>query len=126
MAHIAMDGQEILVWWGSEVECASAVARLERSGHLTAAESHGVFEALDEFSNTWSTVDALEMVRRSARRLLRVHDLRAADALQLAAALAASEGQPASLEFVCLDERLVAAAQREGFRVIDGRRLGVG
>jgi hypothetical protein len=50
--------------------------------------------------------------------LLRVHDLRAADALQLAAAIAAAEGQPASLELVCLDDRLIRAAEREGFPIV--------
>jgi hypothetical protein len=50
--------------------------------------------------------------------MLRVHDLRAADALQLAAGVAAAEGRPATLAFVCLDERLAAAAEREGFGVV--------
>lgn len=51
--------------------------------------------------------------RRTAWRLLRVHSLRAADALQLAAAIVAAEGHPASLEIVALDDRLTAAARRE-------------
>ncbi len=51
-------------------------------------------------------------------RLLRTHSLRAADALQLAAARAASEERPDTLPFVTLDERLALAAQREGFAVI--------
>jgi hypothetical protein len=51
-------------------------------------------------------------------RLLRVHALRAGDALQLAAALVAAEGQPGSLEIVTLDERLALAASREGLRVV--------
>jgi hypothetical protein len=50
-----------------------------------------------------------------ARRVLRVHALRAADALQLAAALLVSEGNPGSLEVVTLDDRLLDAARREGF-----------
>jgi hypothetical protein len=57
-------------------------------------------------------------LRDNACRLLRVHDLRAADALQLAAGLAAAEGRPATLPFVCLDERLAATAEREGFPVL--------
>jgi hypothetical protein len=48
-----------------------------------------------------------------------VHDLRAADAHQLAAAFVAAESRPPSLEIVTLDDRLAAAATREGFRVID-------
>jgi hypothetical protein len=54
-----------------------------------------------------------------ASRLLRVHPLRAADALQLAAALAAAKGDPSSLDVVCLDQRLSEAARREGFRVLE-------
>jgi hypothetical protein len=48
---------------------------------------------------------------------LRVHPLRGADSLQLAAAVIASEGLPASLNIVTLDERLAGAARREGFIV---------
>jgi predicted nucleic acid-binding protein len=44
--------------------------------------------------------------------------LRAADALQLAAAVLASEGEPSSLEIVTLDERLSEAAQKEGLTAI--------
>ena len=39
-------------------------------------------------------------------------------AVQLAAALVAADHDARTLEFVCLDERLAAAARREGFAVI--------
>jgi hypothetical protein len=54
-------------------------------------------------------------------RLLRVHPLRAADSLQLAAAVVASEGDPGELPFVCLDEKLAQAASREGFVCLEAR-----
>lgn len=73
---------------------------------------------LDRFAATWQEVQPTEPLRDNARRLLRVHDLRAADALQLAAGVAAAEGRPATLAFVCLDDRLAGAAEREGFPVI--------
>lgn len=44
--------------------------------------------------------------------------LRAADSLQLAAAIVAAEREPVTLELVSLDERLADAAAREGFRVL--------
>ena len=113
------DEESVAVWWGTEVECASALARLERTGQLTQAEANGVFEQLRELSQVWHLVDPVETIRVSAQRFLRVHDLRAADALQLAAAFLAAEGRPATLPFVCLDDRLIAAAHREGFQVID-------
>ncbi len=56
-------------------------------------------------------------LRNAAERMLRVHALRAADALQLAAALTAAADDPATLDFVSLDQRLKDAAAREGFRI---------
>jgi hypothetical protein len=46
-------------------------------------------------------------------RFLRVHLLRGADPLQLAAASMAAERRPSSLEVVTLDDRLTAAARKE-------------
>ena len=40
------------------------------------------------------------------------------DSRQLAAAIIASEHEPATLEFVTLDDRLSNAASREGFRMV--------
>jgi hypothetical protein len=39
--------------------------------------------------------------------------------LQLAAAFIAAEGRPPSLEVVTLDDRLAAAARKEGFVLIE-------
>ena len=68
----------------------------------------------------WSEVTAVEMVRRHAERVVETHPLRAADALQIAAALVAAEEDPGSLPFVTFDRNLAAAAEREGFRVLGG------
>ena len=46
------------------------------------------------------------------------HPLRAADSLQLAAAIAAADGDPAGVGFVCFDTRLAGAASREGFAIL--------
>ena len=48
-----------------------------------------------------------------------MHPLRAADALQLAAAFVAAERGPSSLQVVTLDERLADAMRKEGFVLID-------
>jgi hypothetical protein len=58
------------------------------------------------------------VLRDLAERLLRVHSLRAADSLQLAAAIIAAEREPVTLDLVSLDDRLNDAASREGFRVL--------
>jgi uncharacterized protein len=76
------------------------------------------FGRLAQLTASWQEVEASDLVRETAVRLLRVHPLRAADGLQLAAAFVAAEGRPATLELVTLDDRLALAAQREGFAVI--------
>ena len=105
----------MLVWWATEVECASAIARLERDGALDAAAVNGVFDRLKRLGEGWHEVEPSDAVREAAVRFLRVHPLRAADALQLAAAFVAAERRPSSLEIVTVDERLAAAARKEGF-----------
>jgi hypothetical protein len=52
---------------------------------------------------------------------MRVHALRAADALQIAAAYLRAEGRPRTLDVVTLDERVAAAARKEGFVVTEPR-----
>lgn len=108
---------ELTVWWGTEIECASAVARLERDGGLAAAASGDALDRLDQLSLSWVEIEPGARVRELAMRLLRTHPLRAADALQLAAAIVAAEERPASLRLVTLDARLADAAAREGFGV---------
>jgi len=112
----------MLVWWTTRVECASALARLEREGSRT-PPLNDAFIRLKEFAASWEEVDPTDEVRETAGRLLRVHPLRTADALQLAAAFVAASGRPSSLEFVVLDERLATAAQKEGFATLE---VGVG
>jgi len=114
-AHQSLrEDPEMYVWWGTGTECISALARVERAG----GQVSQALERLDGYAEAWHEVAATDAVRRTAARLLRVHPLRAADALQLAAATVASEGDPRTLPFVTFDERLAAAASREGFRVI--------
>jgi predicted nucleic acid-binding protein len=105
----------MLVWWATEVECASAIARLERDEALDAAAVNEAFDRLKRLGEGWHEVEPSDAVREAAVRFLRVHPLRAADALQLAAAFVSAERRPSSLEIVTLDERLAAAARKEGF-----------
>ena len=109
----------MLVWWGSHVECASAIARLERDGALDESAVAQAFERLKQLTAGWHEVDASDSVREAAVRFLRVHPLRAADSLQLGAAFVAAERRPASLEVITLDGRLAAAARKEGFALTD-------
>ena len=97
----------------------SALARLEREQRLTEQEVAQSARLLDEAARRWTEVPPIERVRDQASRLLRVHPLRAADALQLAAALVLSDFEPRALPLVTLDDRLATAARREGFDVFD-------
>jgi len=108
----------MIVWWGTPVECASALARREREGALSSAGVTEALARLRQLAAAWQEVQPVEQVRTTAQRLLRVHPLRSADSLQLAAAVIAAEHETGSLPFVCLDERLAQAAEREGFPVV--------
>ena len=66
----------------------------------------------------WQEIHASETLHRTAARLLKTHPLRAADALQLGAALVASNFEAHSARFLTEDTRLREAAEKEGF-VID-------
>lgn len=105
------------MWWATEIECVSAIARAERNGHLSAAAAADALARLDALVLGWKEIQPTDAVRRTARRLLRVHPLRAADASQLAAALAASEGHPGTIRLLTFDRRLADAARREGLVV---------
>lgn len=119
LALMDEDG-DLLVWWGTPVEITSVLARREREGELSGDDLTAAFATLRELMETWHEIVPTDAVRRTAERLLRTHPLRAADSLQLAAALIASDHDPATLDFVCLDDRLTAAARREGFTVLEG------
>jgi len=116
---LAAKDSAMLVWWGTPVECISALARLERDDALNARAMTLTLQRLRQLAAGWHEVDPSDEIRETAARFLRVHPLRAGDALQLAAAFAAAERRPASLEIVTLDDRLANAARKEGFAVLD-------
>lgn len=118
MQALAAKDAAMLVWWGTDVECVSAIARLEREGALDDSAVANAFDRLKQLAAGWHEVDPSDAVREAAVRFLRVHPLRAADALQLSAAFIAAERRPSSLEVVTLDDRLAAAARKEGFVLI--------
>jgi uncharacterized protein len=102
------------------VECVSAATRLRREERLTVVEEEQVLALIDRFRAGWLEILPSEEVRRRASRLLRVHALKPADALQLAASRVWA-GDAANAELVTLDERLALAARLEGFRVLPDR-----
>jgi predicted nucleic acid-binding protein len=73
-----------------------------------------------DLSQSWRVVEPSNPLRAGAAQLVNRYDLRAADALQLAAALEWCEGIPQDRVFLAADQRLREAAVLSGF---DGRRL---
>ncbi len=117
VGQLKQDGR-VTTWWATRVECTSALHRLRREQVLDDAALSDALKALDQLLETSVEVEPTQEIRGRAIRLLRNHALRAADALQLAAALAACRETPESLPFVTNDSRLKAAAEREGFSVL--------
>lgn len=101
--------------WGSVVEYHSAFARLRRDNALKHPEEDRVRDILAILANAWTEVEPSGDIRDIASRLLLTHPLRAADSLQLAAALVWANKIPKGNYLVCLDHRLRDAARKEGF-----------
>lgn len=118
VAHLMKSDPSVAIWWAAPVECASAAARRRREGVIGARGFETFLHSVREASLHWEVVEPLPAVRQAAIRLIRVHPLRAADAFQLAAALAWADGHPQSRRFVTLDSRLAEAARLEGFTVL--------
>lgn len=108
----------LLVWALTATEVVSALTRRRREGALEDRHFRTGKDRLGMLEAAWSEVTQFDAVRSRARRLLESHPLRAADALQLAAALVAVEERPAAVPFVTFDDRLAEAARREGFPVM--------
>jgi len=111
------DDPTMVVWTLARVEFLSAVARRRRAAPSARRALLGARRRFLDSWADWNEVIAVDQARRIAERLIEVHPLRAADALQLGAALVAAEGDPSGLGFVTLDANLGDAAELEGFEV---------
>ena len=107
-----------VVWWGTGVEAIGALNRLVRDGSLTQIEGRQALVRLDHLRARWNEVQPTEDVRHRAERAVVSHRLRAADALQLAAALVWCSNRPRGRAFVVADGALSDAVEAEGFTVI--------
>lgn len=121
LKRLAQEDESLAVWWGSSVECLSAFARLRREAVLSETEEEQARVILRALQGALTEIEPTPAVREQAGRVLRLHPLRAADALQLAAALVWCQGDPLQHGFVCLDQRLREAARREGFTVFPNK-----
>lgn len=118
MRRMAAEDDDAIVWTLSSVELLSALARVERSSQGLDDLLGGVRRDALDLVRRCRPVTQLDAVRQRAERLVSVHAISAADAIQLAAALVVSREQPETLEFVTLDKVLARAARLEGFPVV--------
>jgi len=118
LREFARKDSMIVVWWGTRIECVSALSRRVRDGELDALASQAARRVLATLSESWSEILPGDPLRARAERLLAVHPLRTLDALQVAAALTWCRGDTTAHTVVCLDQRLRDALQREGFRLL--------
>lgn len=116
--ELLIEDPSMIVWWWTILECQSALARVNREGRLDDSGAEDASRILSTLAGVWTEVQPINDVRQTAARLLRVHPLRAADSLQLAAALVWSGLRPEGHGMVCLDDRLRTAARKEGFDVV--------
>ncbi|MBM4308814.1 MAG: type II toxin-antitoxin system VapC family toxin [Deltaproteobacteria bacterium] len=110
--------EDIVVWWATKIECLSALARRRREGVIGPDADIKARAILSALAAEWSELQPSELIRQRAERLLTIHPLRSADSFQLAAALLWAQESPQGFQFVCLDQNLREAAQKEGFTVI--------
>jgi uncharacterized protein len=110
--------RELVLWTLTGVEITSALWRLVREGALVEGDARVAEQRAAELAAASRVVVDLDSVKAYALRLLRVHSLRAADALQLGAALVWANGRPEGRILCTLDDRLTQAAHREGFIVV--------
>ncbi|MBI4473797.1 MAG: type II toxin-antitoxin system VapC family toxin [Acidobacteria bacterium] len=107
-----------VTWWTTPVEVVSSFNRLRREENLAEQGKRQALTRLGYLRDRWTEVQPTLEVRQTAERLLNVHKLRAADALQLSAALVWCGHRPRDRYFIGSDGDLANAAEMEGFTVI--------
>ena len=113
-----LEQYEIAVWWATPIEMRSAFERLLRMGQLTAAQHAAAGARLEKLRRTWRELQPTEALRAQAETLLMSYPLKAADALQLAAAWTRCSGKPQNYVFISGDAQLLEAAQQVGFQIV--------
>jgi len=87
---------------------------------LNATEWRKARHLASRLSDEWSVIQPIDAVRARAVHMVERYDLRAADALQLAAALEWCGDAPQGRILLTGDDRLLQAAMLSGF---DARRI---
>src|SRR5450755_4390742 len=108
---------DAVVWWATPVEIASALARLLRMKELDPSAWNKARKHAKRLADSWSVIQPSDALRAKSIQLVDHYDLRAADSLQLAAALEWCEDAPQGRIFLTTDQKLRQAALLNGFDV---------
>jgi len=109
----------------SYAEACSALGQNDRRRGKSPSRLGEWLVALDEY---WNEVMRVPVAEWAAGRLALAHELRGMDAIQLAAAVTlrerlragADDPSPVEIVFAAFDQRLLEAAEREGFTTLGG------
>jgi uncharacterized protein len=112
------EDRHVAAWTLTPVEALSAIRRLVRESALAERDAARAEARVEDLTRRLHLVVDVEGTKRVAARLLRTHPLRAADALQLAAAVLWAGNRPDGKILHTFDARLGDAASREGFTVL--------
>jgi predicted nucleic acid-binding protein len=96
----------------------SAFERLMRTGQLTKSEHIAAGTRLEKLRRGWRELQPTETLRAQAEVFLMSYPLKAADALQLAAAWTWCSGDAQGCTFISGDAQLLEAARQVGFQVV--------
>lgn len=107
-----------IIWWGTPVEVYSGIDRLNREEMLTGGELRDATLKWRQLYVRARKVKPDEKILELAVGIPALHNLRALDAFQLAAALRWCDERPRNRPFVSADSRLSEAANDAGFNVV--------
>jgi predicted nucleic acid-binding protein len=105
----------VIVWWATPIEVKSAFARLFRMGQVSLMDVRNAQVDLTQIRRSWLEIQPSAELRDDAEAFLDRFPLKAADALQLAAANAWSMRRPRGRVFISGDAQLLDAARQLGF-----------
>jgi predicted nucleic acid-binding protein len=108
----------IVAWWSTPIEVASAIQRLTRTGEITQQESMTAYQRRKKLLRACREIQATETVREQAEVLIQNYPLKAADALQIAAAWVWTMGDPAGSTLISGDRQVLTVAKDLGFTAI--------
>lgn len=110
---------EPVIWWATPVEIRSSFARLWRMKEINESGLVTAHRCLVELESEWREIDPSPSLRDLAEEFPNRYGLRAADALQLAAASIWTMRRPANRPFLSGDHKLLEAARNMGFQAIE-------